>query len=131
MNTVIIQHIQDTPERPKKEFLCIIKLPIDEAIMMRAKGAQLGFIESFRGQETMDYINNAIDDGTIEPIEVEYDEFIDGTLTDGRHRLLAYREKGHKEVEIRINGVPRDKVEELERKYGNDKSEKENLRKLQ
>jgi len=117
METIIINHIQDTNERPKKEFLCTIKLPIDEAIMMRAKGAQLGHIETFRGQQTIDYINNAIADGTIEPITVEYEEFAEGMLTDGRHRLLVYREKGYKEVEIRIHAVPRDKVEILRGKY--------------
>ena len=130
MNTVIVQHLQDTPERPKKEFLCTIKLPIYEAISMRAKGADLGYVESFGGQDKIDFINKAIDDGSIEPIAVEFDEFAEGILTDGRHRLLVYLEKGYKEVEIQIHNVPREQVGVLRGKYEEGQNKGANLSEL-
>jgi hypothetical protein len=109
------QFIDISPKKKSKT----VKIPLDQAWEMRRKQSGIGDMTPKREDYTMERIGKAIDNGTIDPIEVDYEDYQRGVLTDGKHRLNKYKEKGYTDVEIQVNNVPEDVEDSVEQQYDN------------
>jgi len=94
---------QDTSSENKTQR---INIPLDKAWNMRKEWAGPVGMKQKRTDTSMNAIGNAIDNKTIDPIYVNYKDYKNGLLTDGKHRLIKYKEKGYNNVAIEVHNIP-------------------------
>ena len=80
----------------------IIRIPINKAYEMRAKGNIFGDMTPKRTPETMYNIEQGILHGNFEPIEATRQELNEGILREGKHRILIAKKLGMKTVPIEV-----------------------------
>lgn len=80
----------------------VIYIPLNTAWEMRAKWAYPGDMSSKRTDITMARIESGMRGGRFDPIFVTCDEFEEGVLTEGKHRLIIAKKLGIKQVPIVI-----------------------------
>lgn len=81
----------------------IITLPIDKVWEMRKKGSIIGDMTQKRTDNTTQAISQGMRAGRLDPIEASPQEYKEGVLHEGKHRLIIAKKLGYKTYPILIS----------------------------